>query len=181
MRYSKTKSVIYMAVLILLFQGLASCRSTKGASENRQKHKSDITVNKGKTGGMRGKVVDEAMSWLGTPYAYAQCDKKKGTDCSGMVMSVFEKVAGWKLPRNSAKQAEFCSPLKKENVRMGDLAFFATGKDPDRISHVGIMIDEENFIHASTSKGVVVSKITTPYYIKTFRMFGRIPFYDEEK
>lgn len=179
MIYRKPKAIIYAAVLIVLFQCLASCHSSKRSSENRIK--GEVAVIKGNPGGMRGKVVDEALTWLGTPYAYARCDKNEGTDCSGMVMSVFETVAGWKLPRNSAKQAAFCKPLKKENVRVGDLAFFATGKDPDRISHVGIMIDGESFIHASTSKGVVVSKITAPYYIKTFKMFGRIPFYDKEE
>ena len=90
-------------------------------------------------------------------------------------MKVYEDVAGWKLPRNSAKQAEFCDRLKEEDVEPGDLVFFATGKDPDKVSHVGIMLDEENFIHASTSKGVVISKVTSNYYIRTFMMYGRIP------
>ena len=79
------------------------------------------------------------------------------------------------MPRNSAKQAEFCKSLDPDEVEIGDLVFFATGKDPDRISHVGIMIDEVNFVHASTKKGVVVSRIDTPYYIRTFKMFGRVP------
>ncbi len=115
------------------------------------------------------------MTWIGTPYAYGRNDKQKGTDCSGMVLSVYLDAEDIKLPRNSAKQAEFCKKISAEKVIPGDLVFFATGNDPDKISHVGIMIDEVNFVHASTKKGVVVSRIDTPYYIRTLKMFGRVP------
>ncbi|MDE7496460.1 MAG: C40 family peptidase [Muribaculaceae bacterium] len=137
---------------------------------NVRKHKNHHSLGK-----YQEDIVEEAMSWLGTPYKYAGQEKGRGTDCSGLVMKVYEDVAGWKLPRNSAKQAEFCDRLKEEDVEPGDLVFFATGKDPDKVSHVGIMLDEENFIHASTSKGVVISKVTSNYYIRTFMMYGRIP------
>ncbi len=81
---------------------------------------------------------------------------------------VYEKAVGEKIPRNSAKQAEFCKEIDASDVNAGDLVFFATGKDPDRISHVGIIIDNENFIHASLSKGVVVSKFTNAYYQRSY-------------
>ncbi len=123
----------------------------------------------------RKKIVDESMTWLGTPYKYAGQERGKGADCSGMVMSVYLDATGIKLPRNSAKQAEFCKRIKEKEVKPGDLVFFATGKDPDRISHVGIMLDDVNFIHSSTSKGVVISRTDTPYYIRTFMMYGRVP------
>lgn len=120
-------------------------------------------------------IIEEAYTWLGTPYTYAMQEKGKGTDCSGMVMSVYLEVTGCKLPRNSAKQAEYCQRISERDARIGDLVFFATGKDPDKISHVGIIVDEDNFIHASTSKGVVVSKLHTPYYTGCLKMYGRVP------
>lgn len=123
----------------------------------------------------RTRIVEESMTWLGTPYQYAGQQKGKGTDCSGMVMSVYLDATGIKLPRNSAKQAEFCKKIKESDVRPGDLVFFATGKDASRVSHVGIMLDDVNFIHSSTSKGVVISRTDTPYYIRTFMMYGRVP------
>lgn len=119
-------------------------------------------------------IVDEAYTWLGTPYAYSRADKGVATDCSGMVLKVYEKIAGIKLPRNSAKQAEFCKSIKQKDVKIGDLVFFATGKSEDKISHVGIMLDDRNFIHASASKGVVISDVTQPYYVRTFRGYGRV-------
>ena len=78
-------------------------------------------------------------------------------------------------PRNSAKQAEFCIKVKEKDARIGDLVFFATGKDPEKVSHVGILVDDNRFIHASTSKGVVVSRLHTPYYISRLKMYGRVP------
>jgi len=124
---------------------------------------------------MEKRIVEEALSWRGTPYRYGGCHKGKGTDCSGMVMCVYDVAASVKLPRNSRKQADFCKKVAKGSVRPGDLVFFATGKDPAVISHVGIMIDDMRFVHASTKKGVIVSEINTPYYQRTFKMFGRVP------
>lgn len=137
----------------------------KGGRKNRHK-KNDSKMGK--------KIIEEAYTWLGTPYSYACAEKGVATDCSGMVLQVYEKIAGIKLPRNSAKQAEFCKSINKKEVKIGDLVFFATGKNEDVISHVGIMVDDKNFIHASASKGVVVSDMTQPYYVRTFRGFGRV-------
>ena len=125
------------------------------------------------------RLIDEAMTWLGTPYKYSWQIKGKGTDCSGMVVGVYGCIGIAGLPRNSAKQAEYCRNLKAKDVEVGDLVFFATGKDPHKISHVGIMLDNDNFIHASTSKGVVISQISTPYYTRTFKQYGRIPDFDK--
>ena len=64
---------------------------------------------------------------------------------------------------------------ERKDARIGDLVFFATGKDPEKVSHVGILVDDNSFIHASTSKGVVVSRLHTPYYISRLIMYGRVP------
>lgn len=126
----------------------------------------------------RKRVVEVSHQWIGTPYMYAHAEKGIGSDCSGMVMGVFQEAAAKKLPRNSAKQAEFCKKIRESEVLPGDLVFFATGSDPDRISHVGIMIDKEKFVHASSSKGTIVSSLHTPYYTRTLRSFGRIPDFE---
>lgn len=142
----------------------------KGRHKNAKNDKDDRNFPRS-----NNKILNEAYTWLGTPYGYGKAEKGKACDCSGMVMSVYQKVTGVKLPRNSAQQQDFCRKLNKKDVRVGDLCFFATGKDPNRTSHVGIMVDDNNFIHSSTSKGVVVSDITQPYWIKTFTGFGRVP------
>lgn len=168
--------LIYPVILLLAIVA-TSCHTSKRSHEGITGGRNNFpaTIHVGKGDAVHQLIAEEAYSWLGTPYAYAKSEKGKGTDCSGMVMKVYENVGGWKLPRNSAKQAEFCDTPDSDEIEVGDLVFFATGKDIETISHVGIMLDEENFIHASTSKGVVISKINTPYYIRTFKKFGRIP------
>lgn len=153
---------------------MTSCHSKKSVTTTNN-YQSETTIHLHHGDKVSQQIVDEACTWLGTPYQYACCEKGEGTDCSGMVMRVYEDVTGCKIPRNSAKQAEFCMPLELDEVCTGDLVFFATGKDPERVSHVGIIIDDHRFIHASTSKGVVISEIFSPYYQRTFKMFGRVP------
>ena len=58
------------------------------------------TINTAKLSGVDKKIVEEAMSWIGTPYKYGGTEKGKGADCSGMVLKVYESEAGIKLPRN---------------------------------------------------------------------------------
>lgn len=160
---------------VVIAAALSACHSSKKASGVADAVPGVENVNVGKPDKSQNKILEEAYTWLGTPYKYAGQEKGKGTDCSGMVMKVYESAMGEKLPRNSAKQAEYCEDCKSDEIDAGDLIFFATGKDPDRISHVGIVIDNETFIHASSSKGVVVSNFTTPYFKRTFRKFGRVP------
>lgn len=118
-------------------------------------------------------LLEEAFEWLGTRYEYGRQEKGKSTDCSGFVMVVFETAIGCKLPRNSAKQAEFCDKVKERDVHAGDLVFFITNGG-SRINHVGIMIDEVQFIHAS-SKGVALGSLEKDFYRRTFQRFGRVP------
>lgn len=166
-----------LTVGLLLSLTLGSCHSSKKATkESSKEHVEIVKVESGKEKkgkGIKGKIVKEALSWQGTPYKYAGTSKGKGTDCSGMVWTIYQDVANMKIPRNSLKQAEFCEKIGKKSVTPGDLVFFATGKDKKKISHVGIMIDKERFVHASTKKGVIISDMTTPYYQRTFIMYGR--------
>lgn len=172
--------IVMLSMSILVAGGLSSCHtSKKHASRPGNPHMEEIHI--GNVSKQQRRIIEEAYTWLGTPYKYAAAEKGEATDCSGMVMKVYESTTGCKLPRNSAKQAEFCDDKDAAEVDCGDLVFFATGRDPDRISHVGIVIDNDNFIHASASKGVVVSKFANDYYRRTFRKFGRVPVHKNDR
>ncbi|HBC20536.1 MAG TPA: hydrolase Nlp/P60 [Porphyromonadaceae bacterium] len=158
---------------------LSSCRSSKKAEIPSRQDPTEHAVPSGRLSDVRRNIIKEAKTWLGTPYVYAAQEKGSGTDCSGMVMQVFLLVVDCRLPRNSAKQAEYCRRIRAEEAIAGDLVFFATGKDPKRVSHVGILVDEDSFIHASSSKGVVVSRLSNQWYSKRLLMYGRVPALDK--
>lgn len=167
--------------LIVIILGMSSCKSHKKVrtDENiyvgevveikpiKKKEKKEITIGE--------RIVEEVKTWIGTPYGYGRSEKGKATDCSGMVVVVYQEIASIKLPRNSAQQADFCQNLKEKDIEPGDLVFFATGSDKKKVSHVGVMIDKEKFIHASGSKGVIMSEMSTPYYKRNFIKYGRVP------
>ena len=116
----------------------------------------------------------ELRSWLGTPYKYASSSKGEGTDCSGMVMEVYKKVYDKKLERNSAMMYEKnCKEITHDDLHEGDLVFFITGGS-GRISHVGIYLKEGKFVHASSSRGVVVSDMQDKYWREHYAVSGRV-------
>ncbi|AZI21237.1 C40 family peptidase [Chryseobacterium taklimakanense] len=122
-----------------------------------------------------GDMLAEAESYLGTPYRYGGTTRS-GIDCSAFVLSVFGATMGMHLPRVAAAQAQEGERVAREDMRKGDLVFFSNG---GRISHVGIVHDvDENgsvkFIHASTSRGVMISPLTDSYWGPKFRFAKRI-------
>ena len=120
------------------------------------------------------KLYKELKSWLGTPYAHARQDKGIGTDCSGMVMMVYQEVFNINLNRNSAKILEQnCRVISLDDLREGDLVFFCTSND-ERVSHVGIYLKDNKFVHASSSRGVVVDDLRQNYYATHFHAAGRV-------
>ena len=120
------------------------------------------------------KLYKELKKWLGTPYAYAQHTCGEGTDCSGMVMEVFQEVYGIKVHRNSAKMLEQnCREIDLDDLREGDLLFFCTNGD-GRVSHVGIYLKDNKFVHASSSRGVCVDDLRQNYYATHFHAAARV-------
>ncbi len=128
---------------------------------------------------MHNKTIDniltEAQTYLGTPYRYGGMTRN-GIDCSAFVLSVFGAAAGLSLPRVAASQSQEGERVEKENLQKGDLIFFSHGR---RISHVGIVesVDENGevkFIHAATSKGVMISSLNDSYWGPKYRFGKRI-------
>ena len=109
--------------------------------------------------------------WLGTPYLYGG-STKKGVDCSGLVCAIYQKVYQVKLPRTSAEQFFTAAPISEKEVREGDLVFFRIGGS--HVSHVGIYLKDHQFLHASSSKGVIMSSLLESYYKKHLAGYGRI-------
>lgn len=119
------------------------------------------------------KFISNAVDWIGVPYKYGGCTKE-GTDCSCFVITFFKEVYGINLPRKSEDMLAKTNIIERENLKIGDLLFFKISGD--KVSHVAIYISKGNFIHATTSKGVMVNNLDENYYKKYFFKAGRIVF-----
>jgi cell wall-associated NlpC family hydrolase len=112
------------------------------------------------------RVVAAALDLRGVPYRNGGTDPRKGFDCSGLVAYVFGQH-GVTLPRQTSAQYGVGTPIPRAKVRPGDLLFFSTVAPG--ASHVGIAIDDDEFVHAPSSRGVVrVERLTLPYWRSRF-------------
>ena len=168
----KSNKLITITCFFICLFFLSSCSSSKSV-EDAYGYESSID-NKQKKTKSEKRLIKEAKKWLGVKYEYGG-STKDGTDCSGFVMKVFLSVYDIKLPRTSRDQQAFCKRIKKSELKIGDLVFFATTKNKKRVSHVGIYIGDGEFIHASSSKGVVISKLSQGYYTRNYHSSGRVP------
>ena len=114
----------------------------------------------------------EAAQWIGTPYRSGG-QSRRGTDCSGFVRQVYKAAYGIDLPRNTDQQMDATSRIRWGKLREGDLVFFH-GSRKRRVNHVGIYLKDGKFVHASTSRGVMVSRLDEDYWDEHWMRGGRI-------
>ena len=113
------------------------------------------------------KIITLAKKQLGKKYVWAKSGPSS-FDCSGFTYYVIKKTTGKTIPRSSTSQGKYGKYVSRKNLRKGDLVFFAT-TGQGRVSHAGIYLGNNQFIHASSSKGkVVISSMASGHYYKTF-------------
>ena len=110
--------------------------------------------------------VDE---WVGVKYSGTT---KKGVDCSGFTNLLYNNVFKKELPRSSSDIAAIAKSISKKELSEGDFVFFSIRSN--KVDHVGIYLANNRFVHASTSKGVIISSLEHPYYAKYFKKGGRL-------
>ena len=158
-------------------QGYSSASSTKNHTPDRRKPTPPAHFDPRKIADNPTtlRLLQEANSWIGIPYKWGGNDRN-GVDCSGFVLQVYLKSLEISLPRNSEKQMQYCRAIKKDEMVPGDLVFF-TVRGGERVGHVGIYIGDNNFVHSSSSKGVIVTSLDNPYFVKNFYSCGRVERY----
>ncbi len=119
------------------------------------------------------KLYLEAADWIGTPYRSGG-DSNRGTDCSGMVYQIYRKVYRTQVPRNTEELKDKSNKIAKRNLKEGDLVFFSSNRSRKRVAHVGIYLKNGKFIHSSTSRGVIISRLGEDYYSRHWICGGRI-------
>ncbi len=180
------KTLLTLLLLLLLFA--IACKTTAKSKKHKEVKKNEHVIIKeiekndfytaySKKLGVKlqgtedQKLISCMASWLGTPYKYSG-NTRQGTDCSGMIMAIYKEVYKKDLFRSAMEQMNNVTLIKKEELRLGDLVFFKIGSD--QVSHVGIYIGENKFMHASTSRGVVINSLEEEYYKKWFFAGGRV-------
>ncbi|THV62238.1 C40 family peptidase [Chryseobacterium candidae] len=165
---------------------IVSCGSSKSASGSKKSNTKTIAKTEnlrkldskfnGSVSRSINDILKDAEKYIGTPYKFGG-NTSSGFDCSGFTVKVFEEN-DFNLPRRSSDQAEAGKNIDIRDVKPGDLLFFATAGG-SRVSHVGIVHDigpdgEVKFIHASTSKGVIISSLNEKYWNKAYLHAQRV-------
>ncbi len=168
------KQLIAIILFCLLCTSCGARRAVGDAGRHAQKKK---IVKKNEPLVIKeNPIISTALSYRGTPYKYAGTTNT-GMDCSGLVF-IAHKANNIDLPRTSYLMAEQGIRIKDKEIRPGDLVFFRTKKNFRRINHVGLVVelvnDDVRFIHATTSRGVLISSLDEPYWKNAYSEARRI-------
>ena len=175
MRANQLKYILVFCILIVGY----SCRHKKDAIKTVNKPKAPVTTGaaafKEKMGISNKEIKENKLysfisEWYGVPYKYGGCEKS-GVDCSCFTINLFEKVYGVKMPRTAGEIYKECEKINLDKAKEGDLIFFKINSNS--ITHVGVYLRDKKFVHASTSRGVLVNSLTETYYQKYFYSAGK--------
>lgn len=181
------KTTLILLLLVTLFS--TACGSSKNrrvvvtkkskTSKNIKKSSPKPKENKSnnsKISPLAKAVVNNAKHYKGTRYKYGGTTKS-GMDCSGLIYTAFKKE-NISIPRASGAMAKAGNWIDLKEVKVGDLLFFATKKNNRNVNHVGLVTSSRSgnveFIHSSTSKGVIVSNLAERYWYFAFVQARRL-------
>ena len=163
--------LIFLSVILPLFLG--SCRSLTPQYNYQELARASIRLGIDIDFKDNQDLYIEASNWIGVPYRSGGASKR-GTDCSGLTCSIYKNVYRKKLERSAEEQRQKdCHKIKKNKLQEGDLVFFHNGRKKKKATHVGIYLKNGKFIHASTSRGVIISRFNEDYWQKHWLSAGR--------
>ncbi|WP_282041260.1 NlpC/P60 family protein [Winogradskyella flava] len=161
---------LFLAIL------LSNCKSKKAYSSNKQQSPT-IEVNTGTKASEEAETIaDYAKKFDGTKYKYGGTTKR-GMDCSGLIYTSF-KDNNVNIPRTTSDLKNHGDWVDLKDVNVGDLVFFATKKNSRKVNHVGLVTrirpGNVEFIHASSSRGVMISSLAEKYWYFAFVQARRV-------
>jgi len=160
------------AALVVSLPLLAGC----GKPQARPKYTNESTSKEARRAAVaqgaftRTRVEEVTSPWLGTPYRLGG-SSTRGIDCSAFTQNVMGDL-GATVPRTVREQATVGSPVPAAGIAPGDLVFFRLSSA--RVDHVGVALDANRFVHASTSRGVVVDHLMDRYFSRRFAGARRV-------
>lgn len=118
-----------------------------------------------------GRLYAFIDQWMGTPYKFGGSDHD-GVDCSGLTQLLEQQVYGINIPRTTSQQVTVIKRKYEEELQEGDLVFF--DYDGRKFGHVGVYLQNGYYVHASSTKGVIIVKLHDPYMYKYFSRCGSV-------
>ncbi len=172
-RFLQKTAKLSIALALVFSIGFMGCKGSKKTKSARRKPAKTTHVSSSVQIGSQqiAKVVSTARSYTGTPHRDGGVNRM-GIDCSALMVASFESV-GFKLPRTSKEQASLGKQVNLNQIKAGDLVFFADRAIGSGITHVGLVTevksaDNIKFIHTSSRLGVVENLLSHSYFKKTF-------------
>lgn len=176
------KCLLFCTTLLLVAVLLNGCASSSKAS-----HSAPLTSNTNRQKEIRDKYATilqvDAVNvtnytlynfineWYSTPYHYGG-KTKEGIDCSGFTCLLYQQVYGHDISGTAGDLYNQCESVKVADLKEGDLVFFKINSK--NISHVGVYLQNNKFVHASVHSGVVIDDLSEAYYKKYFYKAGRL-------
>ncbi len=176
--YLRNKSHYLLLVSALILY--SSCKSKKIVSDSskvRSISSGSLTQRYASLLNVKEKELDNLKlyrfidSWMGVPHRSGGMDKK-GVDCSGFTTILEKEIYNRAIPKTAKSMAESVKRKYEDDLKEGDLVFFDF--QGQKFSHVGVYLHNNKFVHASTSKGVIISDLKDPWYYKYFSRAGSI-------
>ena len=115
-------------------------------------------------------LYSQFLDWESVPYELGGLSKQ-GIDCSGFVYVTYRVKFGVQMPRTTAVQSAAGRVVSRSRLEAGDLVFFKTGLST---RHVGMYLEDQQFLHVSSSKGVMISSLDNPYWSEKYWKSTRV-------
>jgi len=126
---------------------------------------------------IHAQLIDAYNTWEGTPYRWGG-NGPNSFDCSGLIVRVFRDAMAVSLPRTTHQMLNEGDWVARDALRVGDLVFF---KPNPKGNHAGIYLGNDTFFHASSSRGVMQSRLDEPYWQRSYHSARRvIPWAEED-
>lgn len=155
----------YFALLWLALSAflLVGCQSQMSESPHYASGLSDPAY-------ARSALYEQYQAWQGVPYRTGGASRR-GVDCSAFMQLTFREQFAMQLPRDTDSQAHLGRAVSSRQLRPGDLVFFNIGRST---RHVGVVVEKNKFLHASSSKGVMISDLNQPYWQRYYWQARRL-------
>ena len=163
---------VLLVLGLIVTSGCAGSQSatTPGTTQPAGTTSSEMTTSAYEAGQVERDLRSQAETWDGVPHEWGGTTRR-GVDCSGLTSRLYEDTFGLQLPRTTKRQARVGERVSADALQPGDLVFFR----PERKKrHVGVYLSDGEFVHASSSSGVMVSSLDERYWQRTWWQARRL-------